>query len=277
MSPTPKSLDKYLRANQMLWDEFVEINSRSAMYHLKEFKAGKNKLNSLERTEVGEVKGKSLLHLQCHFGMDTLSWARLGAQVTGMDFSTKGIKMAESLSQELNIPARFICCNLYDLPGHLDEEFDIVFTSYGVLCWLPDIPLWAQVVARFIKPGGFFYIVESHPFINVFDDEKDAVGLKVRYPYFDSKPMEFIAEGSYADPVARIPPRKEYEWMHGMGEIVTSLCAAGLRIDFLHELPFSPFPQLPFMEQGQDGNYRLPDENSSLLPVTFSLKATKMV
>jgi SAM-dependent methyltransferase len=269
-------MDDHLQANRKMWDEFVSINSHSEMYQLEEFKKGMNKLNPLEISEVGEVKGKSLLHLQCHFGMDTLSWARLGAQVTGVDFSPKGIEMAKSLSQDLHIPGRFICCNLYDLPDLLDEQFDIVFSSYGVLCWLPDIPRWAQIVSSYVKPGGFFYIAESHPFINVFDDEKDVKELKIRYPYFHSGPMEFVADGSYADPVAKIPPHKEYEWMHGMGEIVTSLCDAGLKLEFLHEFPSACFAQLPFMEKSDDGNWRLPG-NDRLLPLTFSLKATKLV
>jgi SAM-dependent methyltransferase len=269
-------MEPTLEANRKMWDEFVFINSRSEMYQLEEFKKGMNKLNPLERTEVGDVKGKSLLHLQCHFGMDTLSWARLGASVTGMDFSSKGIEMAKTLSSELHIPGRFICCNLYDLPDHLDEQFDIVYTSYGVLCWLPDLLRWAQIVARYLKLGGFFYITESHPFANVFDDEKDVKELKVRYPYFHSGPMEFVADGSYADPVAKIPPHKEYEWMHGMGEIITSLCDAGLKIEFLHEFPYLCYAQLPFMEKGKDGNWRLPGSEESI-PFTFSLKASKLV
>ena len=269
-------MEPTLEANRKLWDEFVKINSRSEMYQLEEFKKGLNKLNPLERTEVGDVEGKTLLHLQCHFGMDTLSWARLGATVTGMDFSPKGIKMAKSLSEELNIPGRFICCNLYDLPEHLDEQFDIVFTSYGVLCWLPDIPRWAKIIARYLKPGGFFFIAEIHPFAYVFDDEKEVTELKVRYPYFHSGPMEFVADGSYSDLITKIPPHKQYEWMHGMGEIITSLCDAGLKIDFLHEYPLACFSQFPFMKKGDDGNWRLPGKEE-LIPLTFSLKATKLV
>ena len=264
-----------MEANRKMWDEFVPINANSEMYRLEEFKQGANKLKSLELSEVGDVKGKSLLHLQCHFGMDTLSWARMGARVTGMDFSPKGIEMAQSLSKELNIPGRFICSNLYDLPSHLDEQFDIVFTSYGALCWLPDIPRWAQIAASFVKPGGFFYIAEFHPFSYVFDDDKNCKELKVRYPYFQTEPMRFPVENSYADENAKIATTMDYEWMYGVGQVVTSLIDAGLRVDFLHEFPFTCYAQIPFMEKGQDGYWRLPGEDQ-WIPLTFSVKASKL-
>jgi len=269
-------MEPNLEANRKMWDEFVSINSRSEMYQLEEFKKGLIKLNSLERTEVGDVKGKSLLHLQCHFGMDTLSWARLGAKVTGMDFSPRGIELAQSLSKELNIPARFICCNLYDLPEHLDEQFDIVYTSYGVLCWLPDILRWARIVAQYLNPGGFFYMAEFHPFEYVFDDDRDVKELKVRYPYFQEGPLEFEADGSYSDPVIKIEPHKEYEWTHGIGEVITSLIDAGLHLDFLHEFPYACFADLPFMEKGEDGYWRLP-KGMPEIPLIYSVKASKLV
>ena len=163
-------MDKYTEANRALWDELTHINAGSELYQLEQFKAGENKLNPLERGEVGPVEGKTLLHLQCHFGMDTLSWARLGAQVTGVDFSPEAIKLAESLSQELGIPGRFICCDLYDLPEHLNQTFDIVYTSYGVLCWLRDLERWARLAASYLKPGGIFYMAEMHPTSLIFDE-----------------------------------------------------------------------------------------------------------
>ena len=119
------------------------------------------------------LDGVRVLHLQCHFGMDTLSWARLGASVTGVDYSEQAIRAAGELAAECGLEGRFICCNLYDLPAHLDGQFDIVYTSYGVLCWLPDLREWARIAASYVKPGGFFYIAEFHPFAYVFDDEAD--------------------------------------------------------------------------------------------------------
>ena len=205
-------MDPYRPANQKMWDEFARVHASSNFYGVDEFKRGGSSLNSLVLSEMGEVSGKSLLHLQCHFGLDTLSWAREGAQVTGMDFSPEGIRIACELSEELGIPARFICCDLYDLPDRLEETFDRVFTSYGVLCWLPDIPRWAQIVGHFLKPGGVFYIAEFHPFSNVFKNEGNETGLEVAYPYFTDEPIEFPVEGSYADPEAKIEQPVEYEW-----------------------------------------------------------------
>lgn len=267
-------MDKYRRANQILWDELVDIHARSDMYALEEFRRGKKKLNKLERSEVGNVKGKSLLHLQCHFGMDTLSWAMLGAQVTGVDFSSKAIDLAKSLTKDLNIPGEFVCCELYDLPNHLDKQFDIVFTSYGVLCWLPDLTRWAQLISHFLKPGGFFYIAESHPVSMVFDDDVNLKELQVHYPYFNKKATRFDVDGDYADPDARVKNKTDYEWTHPMGEIVTSLVDAGLQIEFLHEFPELCWRQFPFQEKGRDGWYRLPKGMPSI-PLAFSLKARK--
>lgn len=143
-----------------------------SFYNVDEFKKGKITLKDIELAELGDVKNKSLLHLQCHFGLDTLSWARLGAEVTGVDFSEEAIEYAKRLSQELDIPARFICSNIYDTIELITDKFDIVFTSYGVLCWLPDLVEWAEIISHFLRCGGIFYIVEFHPVNNIFDNEK---------------------------------------------------------------------------------------------------------
>jgi SAM-dependent methyltransferase len=267
-----KDIEEFMRVNKEMWDEYVNIHARSPFYRLVEFKQGVNVLNPLERSEVGDVKGKSLLHLQCHFGMDTLSWARLGAQVTGVDYSEEGIKLARNLSNELDIPARFLCCNLYDLPADLEGQFDIVFTSYGVLCWLNDIARWAQIAASYVKPGGYFYIAEFHPFAMVFDDESDE--LRYRYPYFEQEALTFEVKGSYADRDAEITTGRDYEWQHTLGEIVSGLINAGLRIEFLHEHAFSVYEQLPFLQPDGKGYWRFP-EGTQPIPLMFSLRAVK--
>ena len=156
-------MDERLKANLDAWNQMARIHAGSRGYRLAEFKAGQNVLKPIELREVGDVRGKSLLHMQCHFGLDTMSWARMGAKVTGVDFSDEAIKLARSISGELKIPARFVQSNIYDAPDVVHEQFDIVFTSYGALCWLPDITRWAQVAASFVKPGGFFYMAEFHP------------------------------------------------------------------------------------------------------------------
>lgn len=265
-------MDEYSRSNRELWNEWVHINAASELYRLEEFKAGAIKLNDLERSEVGEVAGKTLLHLQCHFGMDTLSWARLGAQVTGIDFSDEAIAMARQLSSELQIPARFLCSDIYRLDEILKEQFDIVYTSYGVLGWLADIPRWAKIAADRVKPGGFFYIAEIHPFAMVLDDEADA--YRLRYPYFDKNVMAFDVQGSYADRNAKTKTKVEYGWNHTLGEIVTSLIDAGLTIEFLHEFPYSVYEQLPYLKPDEKGLWH-PAEDPAMLPLMFSLKAGK--
>ncbi len=263
---------RYMDANKAMWNEYAALHANSDFYDLQGFRKGAIKLNPLEREEVGDVCGKSLLHLQCHFGMDTLSWARLGATVTGMDFSPEAIRLAEALSEELRLPARFLCCNLYDLPAHLQEQFDVVFTSYGVLCWLDDIRRWAQIAASCVKPGGFFYIAEFHPFALVFDDE--ASELHYRYPYFLKEPLSFEIKGSYADPAAQVKAKTEYEWQHTLADIVTALIEAGLEIEFLHEHPFSVYGQLPMLQPDGTGYWRFP-QGAQPIPLMFSLKATK--
>lgn len=263
-------MNKYTKANLALWEGWTDINKNSKLYRLDEFKAGKNVLKSIELEELPDVSGKSMLHLQCHFGMDTLSWARMGAKVTGIDFSPKAIALANSLSEELNIPARFIRSELFDLPNVLDEKFDIVFTSYGVLTWLNDIDKWAEIVARYLKPGGIFYMVEFHPLFSSIDDD----GVHLKYPYFYSpEPMKFKAEGSYADPDADFKS-DSYEWSHSIGEVVTALIEAGLKIDFLHEFPYSPTKGAPCLVETEPRKFVL-EKYPGLLPIVYSVRASK--
>ena len=263
---------EFMRKNRDYWDERVPIHARTHFYGIEQFLAGSEKLDPLEIGEVGDVEGKNLLHLQCHFGLGTLSWARRGAHVTGMDYSEPAIELARDLAQRSRLDARFLCCNLYDLPDHLMGQYDIVFTSYGVLNWLPDIARWAQIAASYVKPGGFFYIAEFHPFSMVFDDEADT--LQYRYPYFEKKAMKFEAHGSYADSEAETHVNEEFDWNHTMSEIVTGLIDNGLRIEFLHEFPYSVYQQLPFLELDENGVWVFPDGKQPI-PLMFSIKAFK--
>jgi SAM-dependent methyltransferase len=262
---------KQLATNQRVWDLWTDEHAGSTFYDLDGFRRGKDRLRSIELSELGDVSGKSMLHLQCHFGLDTLAWARRGAQVTGVDFSERSIALADSLSVELNIPARFVCSDLYQLPRHLSGEFDIVFTSYGVLHWLRDLSSWAQIVARFLKPGGVFYIVEDHPTFRMFTTDPVA-GMRLNNAYFHSdQPDAVDATGSYATG-NQGPPVSFYIWNHGMGEIVTSLVDAGLTIEFLHEFPYAARAKFPFMEQREDGWWHLPPGQVQI-PLLFSLLA----
>lgn len=269
-------MEEYKKANLALWNEYADLHPGSEFYDLEGFRAGRNSLKKLEREELGDVTGKSLLHLQCHFGMDTLSWARLGAKVTGVDFSDRAIALAQGLSQELGLDARFICSDVLELPQTLHEQFDIVFTSYGALIWLPDLTRWGQVVAHFLKPGGTFYIAEFHPFAMVFDNDRGVTELKVRYPYFhSSEPLKFEVEGSYVDRDAKFKQTVDYEWVYTMGDVINALAGAGLRIEFLHEFSHCEYQMLPeLMEKDAEGYWRLKKQTESV-PFIFSIKATK--
>ena len=269
-------MDEQLAVNRVHWDEVTDVHMASDFYDVESFKAGQNRLHGIEREELGDVAGKSMLHLQCHFGLDTLSWARLGATVTGVDFSEKAVAEARKLAADIGVPATFIASNLYSLPDVLEERFDIVYTSGGVLGWLPDIAGWARVAAHFVRPGGFFYITEIHPVAQVFAIEDIAPGeLRLAYPYWShADPITSAVQGSYADPAAPTEGLVEFGWNHSLGEIVTALVDARLRLDFLHEFDFVPWP-MEFLAEGADGRWRLPDDSKGGLPLFFSLKATK--
>ena len=268
-------MDKYLKSNRALWDEWTGINYRSDFYRVADFKAGLNKLRPYEIAEIGPVDGKQLLHLQCHFGLDTLCWARLGARVTGIDFSDAAISQARALAQDVGLDARFVQSDIYELPHNLEGDFDIVYASRGVLNWLPDLDRWGKVAAHFVRPGGFFYITEIHPIALVFDDDEGVRDLRLRYAYFTQpEPISVATKGSYADRNARVTQEVEYGWNHALGEIVTALTTAGLHIDFLHEFPFAEWP-ISFLRPAADGTHRLPPEHDGKLPLFFSLKASK--
>ena len=267
-----------MAANRALWDAWTRIHVPSPFYDVESFRDGTNaiRVSDYEVAEVGPVEGKSLLHLQCHFGLDTLSWARLGARVTGVDFSDEAIAAARALADDTGVPGVFVRSNVYDLPAVLDETFDVVYTSKGVLGWLPDIEGWARVVSHFVKPGGIFYITEVHPVAQVFADEGVEPGeLRLAYPYWSHPgPLRFDVQGSYADPNAPTNGLVEYGWDHSLGEIITALIDAGLRIESVRELPFLEWAA-PFLVQGEDGRWRLPASAKGELPLMFSLRATK--
>lgn len=279
MTSGPVPREHSFAVNQRLWDAWTAVHASGDFYDLARFRAGGVRLRSDEIAAVGDVTGKRLLHVQCHFGIDTFSWARLGAAVTGVDFSPAAIRLAGHLAVDLGFPsARFIESNVYDLPNVLDETFDVVYTSRGVLGWLPDIAAWARVVAGCVAPGGVFYISEIHPVAQVFETEGVAPGeLRLTYPYWEHpEPLVFEVQGSYADPSADVGQQQEHGWDHGLGEIVTALIEAGLRIEWLRESNELDW-RLDFLVETEPGSdrYGLPPGTPGGLPLMFSLLARK--
>ena len=272
-------MDEYRQVNRQWWDERVDIHVRSTFYRLDEFRAGQSMLDPIVREEVGEVSGKSLLHLQCHFGLDSLSWARLGAQVTGVDFSPRAISRAQDLATKEEIDARFVESDLYDLPEKLDESFndsfDVVFTSYGALPWLSNLPEWARIVARYLKPGGVFFIAEGHPLALALDDETDD-GLRIRYPCMGDAgdALKFHSPGTYADRDAACESETTYEWCYTLSEVIMALLDARIELQTVREYPFCYWECVPSMEKGDDGWYRLPKDWPAV-PLMFTIRGTK--
>ena len=267
-------MDEFNQANMERWNKLAKSHYGSEYYGVKEFLEGKSSLFPIEEKELPDISGKSLLHLQCHFGMDTLSLARKGADVTGVDYSEDAIDLAEKLSEESGIQGEFICSDIYKLQEKLDKQFDIVYTSYGVLCWLPDIVKWAEVVSKFLKPGGIFYIVDGHPFNQIFNNEDDQTKLSVEYPYFTYEVMKFEVEGSYAQ-IKSDGKYTSYEWFHSLSSIVNSLIKAGLNIEFLNEHKDATWRVFPFMIEKEDGMWEI--EKPLNLPLTFSILAKKPI
>jgi SAM-dependent methyltransferase len=262
----------YVTVNKALWDERVSIHVASDFYDVAGFKAGGQTLRDFELAEVGDVTGRRLVHLQCHFGLDTLSWARRGAEVTGLDFSAKAVEAACAVADETGLPARFVAADVYDATTVLGETYDIVYTGLGALCWLPDIDRWAEVVVSLLRPGGFVYLAEFHPFADTLDD---AEGRTVAYDYFaeGAQVWDEPDAGSYADPQATVQHTRSIEFVHGLGEVVTALTTAGLRIDFLHEHDYTLWQRFSVLER-QGTTYRLPDGHPRV-PLMYSLRATK--
>lgn len=262
--------ENYFKTNKTTWNEKVKVHAKSEMYDLEAFKKGKSSLMSYELKALGNVKNKTLLHLQCHFGQDTLSWSRLGAKCTGVDISDRGIELAKSLNTELQLDANFVCCNVLDTAKNLKNTFDIVFTSYGVIGWLPDLKPWGQMIAEQLNKGGVFYMVEFHPIVWMFDYLEGTPQMK--YGYMQDEVIYEEYEGTYADENSNMIS-KEYAWNHGMGEIVSALSEAGLHIEYLKEHNSSPYNVLPDLIKNKAGMYETKDK---LYPLIFELKARKI-
>ncbi len=264
-----KEFQKYFETNKETWNEKVNIHAKSDFYDMEAFKKGKTSLKQFELEALGDVSGKSLLHLQCHFGQDTLSWSRMGAKCTGVDLSENAIELAKQLNTELDLNAQFVCCNVLDTSNYIKDQFDIVFTSYGVIGWLPDLKPWAQMIAERLKPGGTFYMVEFHPIVWMFDYLEDTPVLK--YGYQQEEVIYEEYQGTYADQDSKMMS-KEYGWNHGLGEVVSSLSEAGLTIQYLKEYDQTPYEIFPGLIEKENELYETKDK---LYPLIYAIKAIK--
>jgi SAM-dependent methyltransferase len=265
-------MDDYLAANRALWDEWTAIHQTSSFYDLEGFKRGGSRLRDYEVDEVGDVGGKSLLHLQCHFGIDTLSWARLGARVTGVDFSPVAIARARDLARRAGLDVRFVLADMLALPGELHGVFDLAVATYGVLCWIGDLDRWARSAASTLRPGGRLVLVDLHPLFLMVDSVDPLV---LGFPYADTGPLHFDVAGSYADPHADIGATATVQWAHSLGEVVGAVAGAGLWVDSLVEhLSAEVDHRGGLLVQGADGRWHLPVGGQDL-PVLFALGASK--
>jgi 2-polyprenyl-3-methyl-5-hydroxy-6-metoxy-1,4-benzoquinol methylase len=256
--------------NRANWDDRVPVHLASEYYDVGGFRAGASSLRPFESAEAGDVSGKRLVHLQCHVGLDTLSWARKGARVTGLDFSEPAIEAARSLAADLAIDASFVVADVYDAVAALGgRRFDVVYTGTGALVWLPDMTRWAQVVAALLEPGGFLYLVEGHPFAQILDD---AQGTNVALDYFQEQPWVEDYSYTYTDGPA-LTHTRSVQFQHGLGQVVTALSAAGLQIEFLTEHDFDCYQRFESLER-DGGQYRFPAGHPRI-PMMFSLRATR--
>ena len=267
----PRRSTPSLVRNLESWNERVPLHVASAFYDVASFKTGRSTLRAYELADVGPVRGRELLHLQCHFGMDTLSWARRGARVTGLDFSAPAIAAATQLAAEMRVRAEFHVADVYDAPTVLRRRFDIVYTGRGALCWLPDVTRWAAVVARLLRPGGLLYLTEFHPAEWIFAEDS----VEVKYDYFTSREgFVYTQSGSYADPAARTAHNETVQWNHGLGEVVTALIQAGLDVDLVREDDATDYRRWPFLARGTDGRWRMPAGVPSL-PLMYMVRAVR--
>lgn len=259
----------YLQINKESWNRRTAYHIESDFYDMASFLSGHTSLNPIEIQLLGDIQGKKILHLQCHFGQDSISLSRMGAEVVGVDLSDKAIEKAISLAEETQANAKFICCDIYNLPQHLDEEFDIVYTSYGTIGWLPDLDKWAAVIKQYLKPNGKFVFVEFHPIVWMFDDDFEKIG----YNYFNNGPIIESESGTYADRTAPIEQQYVF-WNHNLGEVFTSLLVNGLAIKSFQEYDYSPYNCFQHTIEFEPKKFRIKHLDDKI-PMVYSLVAHK--
>lgn len=263
------NFEKHLNTNKNLWNNKVSHHIESDFYKMDNFLAGNTSLNAIELDLLGNIEGKSVLHLQCHFGQDSISLAKLGAKVTAIDFSEIAIEKAKEIATQTNTNVDFICCNIYDLPKMLDKKFDIVFTSYGTICWLPDITKWAGIVSHFLKPIGQFVFIDFHPVIWMYDNDFKFI----QYNYFIDEPIIEIENGTYADRNADITG-ESVTWNHSISEVLNALIKNDLSILEFNEFDYSPYNIFSNPTEFEKGKFRI-ENHGNKIPIVYAISAQK--
>lgn len=262
--------ERYLDINRANWNDRLASHIASAFYDLPGFLAGKSSLDDIVLQLLGDINGKTVLHLQCHFGQDSISMARLGATVTGIDLSDKAIAKAKELALETNADAGFICCDVYSTRQHISESFDIVFSSYGTIGWLPDLEKWAGVIAQSLKPGGRFVFAEFHPVVWMFDDDFS----NVQYSYFKTDPIIEHQDYTYAGS-GTVKHATSVSWNHALSDVLTTLLRNGLRLQAFCEYDYSPYACFRHIEEFAPGKFRIKHMGNKL-PMVYGLVAIKL-
>jgi 2-polyprenyl-3-methyl-5-hydroxy-6-metoxy-1,4-benzoquinol methylase len=267
----------FLETNRLNWEERVPIHLRdvTGFYNIEAFLAGRSEIGPIEAAELGDVRGRRLLHLQCHFGLGTLSLARCGADATGLDFSPSAIKAAHDFARRTGIAARFVEGNVYDAAALSPGPFDIIYTTWGTITWLPDIARWAQTIAAVLAPGGFLYFADDHPAAQMLEEVDGRLVASYSWRTPADTPLAFEAATTYNGDPTQLANTKSYQWIHPLSDIVSALLGAGLQIEMLHEHEVLPWKPFSMMVAAGQGYYRLPDGVPSI-PLTLSLRARKM-
>jgi len=265
-------VDPRFEANRANWDDRVAVHTRSKFYDVETWSNGTQGPPPREITALGNVADKSLVQLQCHFGMDTLRWARAGARVTGVDFSPDAITEAVALAARAGLSdrSRFVCSNVYDAPAALaNERFDFVYVSLGSIAWLPDVAKWGEVVATLLKPEGTVYLHDVHPFAFSLDDD----GVRVDYSYFEEPDSPLVGDGpnTYTDGDS-VVATTTYEWNHSLSEVITSLTSQGLVLDSIVEHDWTLFRQFPWLDETLSGEFVIP-VGRPRIPLSFTVVA----
>ncbi len=264
-----KESSDYISVNKQNWNSRTDVHIASEFYDNANFLKGKSTLNAIELELLGDMSNKKILHLQCHFGQDTMTFSRMGAKATGVDLSDRAIERAREFASQLQLDTQFVCCDIYDTPNHLDENFDLVFTSYGTIGWLPDLDKWAKVISHFLKPNGQFIMADFHPVIWMYDDNF----TEVFYNYFNVEPIVEDTSGTYAEKNADLED-KSVGWNHPISEILNSLLQSGLELNQFNEFDYSPYNCFNDMEEVEPNKFRIKTFGNKI-PFVYSILATK--